>query len=120
VADLGGTTLAYIAWKAASKGRTSSHLADSRPSSASSSAWRKWACGDERPENKRLNAVTNEHSPLEDRINGVVANLPQFRQAFSCQAGQPMALQNACRVRQAVGRAFTLCIDKDSPGERQF
>jgi hypothetical protein len=46
--------------------------------------------------------------------------MPQFRQAFSCQAGQSMARQNACRVWQAVGRAFTLCIAKDNPGERQF
>ena len=51
-----------------------------------------WACGDERPENKRLNAVTNEHSPNEYRINGVVANMPRFGQAYSCQAGQPMML----------------------------
>ena len=40
IADLGGTTLAYIAWKAATKGKTSSRSRDSPPSSASSSAWR--------------------------------------------------------------------------------
>jgi putative endopeptidase len=98
VADLGGTTLAYIAWKAATKGQDLKPSGGFTPEQRFFVGMAQWACGDERPENKRLNAVTNEHSPLEDRINGVVANMPQFRQAFSCQAGQPMARQNACRV----------------------
>ena len=57
-----------------------------------------WACGDERPESKRLNAITNPHSPDEYRINGVVSNMPEFAKAFSCKAGQPMVRENACRV----------------------
>jgi endothelin-converting enzyme/putative endopeptidase len=98
VADLGGATLAYIAWKAATKGQ------DLKPADALTPEQRffvgmaQWACGDERPENKRLNAVTNEHSPLEYRINGVVANMPFFGQAFSCKAAQPMVREPACRI----------------------
>jgi len=42
--------------------------------------------------------VTNPHSPLEDRINGVVSNMPEFQKAFSCKAGQPMVRAQACRV----------------------
>ena len=57
-----------------------------------------WACGDERSETKRLHAITDPHSPLEYRINGVVSNLPEFRQAFGCKIGAPMARANACRV----------------------
>jgi predicted metalloendopeptidase len=38
-----------------------------------------WACGDERAENKRHNAVTNEHSPNEHRINGVVVEYAAVR-----------------------------------------
>ena len=57
-----------------------------------------WACGDERPESKRLNAITNPHSPDEYRINGVVSNMPEFGQAFACKVGQPMVRETACRV----------------------
>ena len=57
-----------------------------------------WDCGDERPESKRANAITNPHSPEEYRINGVVSNMQEFAKAFSCKAGQPMVRENACRV----------------------
>ena len=98
IADLGGTTLAYIAWKAATKGQDLKPLDGFTPEQRFFLGMAQWACGDERPENKRLDAVTNEHSPDEFRINGVVANMPQFGQAFSCKAGQPMMRQNACRI----------------------
>ena len=57
-----------------------------------------WACGDERPESKRVNAITNPHSPEEYRINGVVSNMPEFGKAFACRAGQPMVRTAPCRV----------------------
>ena len=98
VADLGGTTLAYIAWKAATKGRDLKPADGFTPEQRFFVGMAQWACGDERPENKRLNAVTNEHSPNEYRINGVVANMPQFGQAFSCKVGQPMMRENACHI----------------------
>ena len=98
IADLGGTTLAYIAWKAATKSQDLKPVGGFTPEQRFFIGMAQWACGDERPENKRLNAVTNEHSPNEYRINGVVVNMPQFGQAFSCKAGQPMVRQNACRI----------------------
>ena len=45
-----------------------------------------------------MHAITDEHSPDEYRINGVVSNMPEFREAFSCRVGQPMARQNVCKV----------------------
>jgi len=98
IADFGGTTLAYIAWKAATKGKDLQPIDGFTPEQRFFIGMAQWACGDERPENKRLNAVTNEHSPNEYRINGVVANMPQFGQAFSCKPGQPMMRRNACRI----------------------
>ena len=37
------------------------------------------------PESKRLNAITNPHSPEEYRINGVVSNMPEFAQGVRVQ-----------------------------------
>ena len=98
VADLGGTMLAYMAWKDATTGQQLKPIGGFTPGQRFFIGMAQWACGFERPENKRLNAIANEHSPDEYRINGVVSNLPEFRQAFSCKPGQPMAREQSCRV----------------------
>ena len=38
----------------------------------------------------RVRAMTDPHSPLKYRINGVVVNMPEFAKAFSCKLGSPM------------------------------
>jgi endothelin-converting enzyme/putative endopeptidase len=98
VADLGGTMLAYLAWKNAAKSQDLKPIDGFPPDQRFFIGMAQWACGYERPENKRLNAITNPHSPDEYRINGVVSDMPEFAKAFSCKAGQPMARVNACRV----------------------
>jgi putative endopeptidase len=98
VADLGGTFLAYVAWKHATEGQKLQPADDLQPDQRFFVGMAQWACGDERPESKRLHAAIDPHSPAEYRINGVVANLPEFGQAFACKAGQPMMRVNACRV----------------------
>ena len=98
VADLGGTLLAYIAWKNATKGQDLKPIDGFTPDQRFFIGMAQWACGDERAESKRANAITNPHSPEDYRINGVVSNMPQFRDAFACKMGQPMVRENACRV----------------------
>jgi len=55
-------------------------------------------CDNEREELKRQQIQTNPHSLAEFRVNGVVSNMPEFRQAFGCKIGQPMVRQNSCRL----------------------
>jgi endothelin-converting enzyme/putative endopeptidase len=55
-------------------------------------------CESNRPEQLRLQVQTNEHSPPQSRVNGVVQNMREFGEAFGCKLGQPMMPQNACRV----------------------
>ncbi len=98
VADLGGTILAYMAWKEATRAQTLKPSGGFTPDQRFFIGMAQWACGDERPENKRLNAVTNPHSPNEFRINGVVSDMPEFSKTFSCKPGQPMVRAQACRV----------------------
>jgi putative endopeptidase len=98
LADLGGTLLAYIAWKHATLGVDLQPKDGLTPDQRFFIGMAQWACGDERPENKRLNAATNEHSPDEFRVNGVVSNMPEFQKAFSCKVGQPMVRSTSCRV----------------------
>jgi endothelin-converting enzyme/putative endopeptidase len=98
LADLGGTWLAYLAWKEATKGRNLPSADGLTPDQRFFVGMAQWACGDERAASKRLNAITNPHSPLEYRVNGVVSNMPEFGKAFSCKIGQPMARVNQCKV----------------------
>lgn len=98
VADLGGTLLAYLAWKKTTAGQTPPSVDGLTPDQRFFVGMAQWACGDERPEHKRQNAITDPHSPDQFRINGVVTNLPQFGEAFGCKPGQPMMRTNSCRV----------------------
>ena len=98
VADLGGTLLAYIAWKEADKGQDLQPVDGFTPDQRYFIGMAQWACGSDRPEIRRLQAITDPHSPPEYRINGVVSNMPEFARAFACKVGQPMARENACKI----------------------
>jgi putative endopeptidase len=98
IADLGGTMLAYAAWKRATEGKDLKPVDGFSPEQRFFIGMAQWACGEMRPEMKRERALTDPHSPLEYRVNGVVSNMPEFRAAFACTASQPMVRANACRV----------------------
>jgi putative endopeptidase len=98
VADLGGTLLAYIAWKKQTAGQQLASVEGFTPDQRFWVGMAQWACENERPENLRVSAITNPHSPGSARINGVVSNLPEFQRAFSCKAGQPMVHAPTCKV----------------------
>jgi endothelin-converting enzyme/putative endopeptidase len=55
-------------------------------------------CGENRPEQIRLQVQTDPHSPREFRVKGVIQNMPEFGKAFGCKPGQPMMPTNACHV----------------------
>jgi endothelin-converting enzyme/putative endopeptidase len=98
VADLGGTLLAYIAWKKQTEGQTLTPAEGFTPDQRFWVGMAQWACSNERPENLRVTAVTDPHSPGFARINGVVSNIPEFQKAFGCKAGQPMVHTPTCKV----------------------
>ncbi len=97
-ADLGGTLIAYIAWKHATGEMKLEPVGGFTPDQRFFIGMAQWACGDMRPQLKREHALTNPHSPEEYRINGVVANMPEFAAAFACKAGQNMVRPRACRI----------------------
>ncbi len=100
VADLGGTILAYIAWEDATKSQPLHPIDDLTPEQRFFIGFAQWACENDRPENARLRAVTDPHSPAKYRINGVVVNIPEFGKAFGCKPGSPMVKPSdkVCRV----------------------
>jgi endothelin-converting enzyme/putative endopeptidase len=100
VADLGGEILAYIAWKDANKDKKLENIEGLTPEQRFFIGFAQWDCSNDRPEDLRVRAMTDPHSPSKYRINGVVVNMPEFQQAFSCKAGQPMVNppEKVCKV----------------------
>jgi putative endopeptidase len=100
-ADNGGLRLAYIAFLADAKRKNIDLTAKQDGFTPVQQFFlghgQSW-CGSIRPQQLRLQAQTDPHSPRRFRVNGVVQNMPEFGHAFGCKAGQPMMPINACRV----------------------
>ena len=100
-ADNGGIRLAYLALMddLAKKSIAPQQKTDgySQPQQFFLGFAQVW-CENNRPEEARLRAQTDPHSPGKFRANGVVSNMPQFSQAFGCKAGDKMYAARGCRV----------------------
>ncbi|CAD5210385.1 unnamed protein product [Bursaphelenchus okinawaensis] len=55
-------------------------------------------CGHAKPEATVRQLIIDPHSPMRFRVNGVVANQPEFANAFRCKAGAPMNPEKRCQV----------------------
>jgi endothelin-converting enzyme/putative endopeptidase len=99
LADFGGLVLALIAYKAETMAHPAPQSIDGfTPDQRFFIGMAQWACSNDRPEQLRLNAATNPHSPNRYRVNGLVANFKEFEKAFACKPGQPMAPVKRCQV----------------------
>jgi endothelin-converting enzyme/putative endopeptidase len=100
IADLAGILLAWDAWKLATAGQELPPRDGLTPEQRFFVGNAQWACANVRPEDQRVRAVTDPHSPPEWRVNGLVPNVPEFARAFSCRPGQPMAKpeKDVCRI----------------------
>jgi endothelin-converting enzyme/putative endopeptidase len=101
VADLGGLILGWMAWKEemASLPRQAQPLRDGlSPEQRFFVGYAQWACENDRPENLRVKALTDPHSPGRFRVNGLMVNMPEFEKAFACKPGQAMVKEKRCRV----------------------
>jgi putative endopeptidase len=99
LADFGGLVLAIIAWKTEMAANPPPPLKDGfTPDQRFFVGMAQWACANERPEQLRVLAVTDPHSPTKYRVNGLVSNFKEFETAFACKPGQPMAPVDRCHV----------------------
>ena len=98
IADLGGLVLAWMAWKMEVADKKLEDRDGLTPEQRFFVGYSQWACENSRPERLRLMAATDPHSPSKWRVNGLVANMPEFAKAFSCKPGAPLAPEKRCRV----------------------
>ena len=87
-----------MAWKAETAGQALPAREGLTPEQRFFVGYAQWACENERPENLRVKALTDPHSPGKYRVNGLMVNVPEFAKAFSCKPGQPMVPEKRCRV----------------------
>jgi len=97
-ADNGGVRLAFRALMTSLDGKPQPKIDGFTPQQRFFLAYGQDWCQNTRPEASRLRAQIDPHSPGRDRVNGVIGNMPEFREAFACHAGQPMVHAPACRV----------------------
>ena len=99
-ADNGGVRIALHALHKtlAAEGKENEKIDGLTPDQRFFLAFAKVWCAQLTPELLRVLAQTNPHSPPHDRVNGVLSNLPEFRNAFGCSAGDPMVREKSCVV----------------------
>ena len=90
IADLGGATIAYRALERAQKRRPKTTLDGFTPEQRFFLGFAQYFAGSARPERTRTRALSDPHPPDRLRVNGTLSNLPEFAEAFHCQAGDPM------------------------------
>ncbi|HAM35004.1 MAG TPA: M13 family peptidase [Elusimicrobia bacterium] len=97
VADNGGLRLAYLALKSQA-GKNSSPIDGFTPQQRVFLSWGQIWCSKMRDELAKVRAKTDPHSPPMYRVNGVVLNMPEFKEAFSCPEHSPMTATKPVRV----------------------
>ena len=97
-ADNGGLRIAYLAYEASRSGKPRQALDGFTPEQRLFLGFAQIWCANTTPEAERQHVLTNPHSPGRYRVDGTVVNMPEFQQAFQCQAGSPMAPEKRCRV----------------------
>ena len=99
VADNGGVRIAYYALmellaRKGSPAPIDAFTPEQRFFISYAQVW----CENAADQDFRRRAQEDVHSPGRWRVNGVLQNMPEFRKAFGCKEGAPMAPANACRV----------------------
>ena len=90
ISDVGGVKIAYLALQKALEGKPRDKVDGLTPEQrffvSFAQAWR----ASYRPELERLQLRSDAHSPPRFRVAGVLANTPEFAQAFGCDAARTL------------------------------
>jgi predicted metalloendopeptidase len=98
LADIVGVSVAYDALQRELAGKSRAPIDGFTPEQRFFLGWAQARLSELRPEAARVQVATDPHSPSRFRVNGPLANMPEFARAFGCKEGDPM-------VRPATQRA---------------
>ena len=98
IGDLAGTKLAYLAYQKSREGKGPEPTIDGfTPEQQFFIAWGQWRGDETRKETQRTMVQGDPHPVAKFRVNGPLSNLPAFREAFQCKAGDAMVREGADR-----------------------
>ena len=99
IADLGGLTIAYRAYKKSLEGKpTPPPIEGLTADQRFFVSWGRIWASNHRPEYARLLAATNEHPLGKYRAVGTASNMPEFAKAFACTPGVVMIREPRCQI----------------------
>jgi len=84
IADIGGLKIAYLAFERAIQGKPRQLIDGFTPEQRFFIAYAQSYRSKDRAEAEKVSLLSDPHSPDAFRVNGAVADLPEFRQAFDC------------------------------------
>ncbi|HEV3088330.1 MAG TPA: M13 family metallopeptidase [Candidatus Elarobacter sp.] len=99
IADLGGITIAYKAFKKSQIGKPQQVIDGFTPDQRFFLGYAQWFTRDFRDAEARRRITLDPHPMDYYRINGTVANLPEFATAFFCKMNDPMVRPAAQRCK---------------------
>jgi putative endopeptidase len=99
MADLAGLEVAYAALQKAYAGAPRTKLGGFTPEQRFFLGWARVWRNLQTNEDLRTQVQTDGHSPAKWRINGPMSNMPEFREAWGCKDGDPMARPEDVRAK---------------------
>jgi putative endopeptidase len=100
IADLGGLTVAYEAFRKAQAGKPAEKIDGLTPEQRFFLGWAQVWASKYTPEFARLVTQSDPHPLDRFRVNGPLSNMPEFAAAYGCKAGDPMVRpeKDRCQV----------------------
>lgn len=98
IADLGGITIAYKAFERTAEFKSGRKIDGYTPQQRFFLAYANVWATNELEDAARSQALTNEHPDDRYRVIGTLSNMPEFRAAFGCVAGDKMVRAQACQI----------------------
>jgi predicted metalloendopeptidase len=90
ISDLGGLKMAYLALQKALSGKPRDAIQGFTPDQRFFLSYAQIWRSRYRPEQERLLLLTNSHSPPRFRVQGPLANMPEFARAFACDPAKAL------------------------------
>lgn len=98
IADLGGLSIAYDAFKKALAKNPQPVIDGFTPEQRFFLSYARTFAAKITPEAAKVQTQNDPHSLGRFRVNGVLSNMPEFAEAFGCKIGKPMVRETRCRI----------------------